>query len=311
MFVHLWKCGNIKNKFMKILKKILRIAGWTMLCIIVFAIAIHLALVIFIKPSLNRDWTADQQVLARATFEADGSDKANKVTITNIRNIKYRSTTDYDVAYYDKTFDLSKLNSVWYMVEPFSGHGAGAAHTLLSFGFENGDYVAVSVEIRKEKGESFSPVKGLLRQYELVYVIADERDVIKLRSNYRKDEVYLYPVQTSKEHMRELFVSMLKRANKLATEPEFYNTLTSTCTTNIVSHINDIVPGRVPLSFKVLMPAYSDQLAYDIGLLDNSLPFLELRAKYHINERAMRSAVADASGSGNSEDINFSRRIRE
>lgn len=240
----------------------------------------YLALTLFVRPSLDRDWTPDQVVLARATISG------NTATVTNIRNIEYRTTKDYDVHYYDKTFDLDTLDSVWYMVEPFSGHGAGAAHTLLSFGFEDGSYVAISVEIRKEKGESFSPIKGVLRQYELVYVIADERDVIKLRSNYRKDDVFLYPVKTTKENMRKLFVSMLERANKLATEPEFYNTLTSTCTTNLVAHVNDIVPGRVPFSYKVLMPAYSDELARAIGLIDDSLSIEDLRAKYRINDRA-------------------------
>lgn len=255
----------------------------------------YLALMVMVRPSLDRDWTPDQAVLARA--EISGT----TVRITNIRNIDYRTTKDYDVRYYDKEFDLNKLETVWYMVEPFSGHGAGAAHTLVSFGFADGEYVAISVEIRKEKGESFSPIKGLLRQYELVYVIANERDVIKLRSNYRKDEVFLYPVNTSKENMQKLFLSMLERANKLATEPEFYNTLTSTCTTNLVSHVNEIVPGRIPFSLKVLMPAYSDELAREIGLIDNTLSIEELRAKYKINDKAPLYA----------DDLLFSKRIRE
>lgn len=250
---------------------------------------------IVVRPSLNRDWNSDQEILAKSVIDG------NKISISNIRNINYRTTSDFDVRYYDKTFDLNKLNSVWYIVEPFSGHGAGAAHTMLSFGFENGDYVSISVEIRKEKGESFGAFAGLLRQFELVYVIADERDIIKLRSNYRKDKVFLYPAKTSKENMQKLFVSMLNRANKLATEPEFYNTLTSTCTTNIVSHVNEIVPGRIPFSYKVLMPAYSDELAYKIGLIDNSLSLEEMRKKYLINERASKYA----------DSIDFSKKIRE
>ena len=270
-------------------------AGKTVLWSIGLLILAHFIFSLIVRPSLNRDWNIDQAVLARATFNS------NLVSISNIRNINYRTTKDYDVRYYDKTFDINKLESVWYMVEPFAGHGAGAAHTLVSFGFEGGDYVSISAEIRKEKGESFSAVKGLLRQYELVYVIADERDVIKLRSNYRKDEVFLYPVRTTKERMRELFISMLKRANKLATEPEFYNTLVSTCTTNIVAHINEIVPGRVPFSFKVLMPAYSDELAYKLGLFDTSMTLEQLREKYRINARAMKYA----------DDPLFSVRIRK
>lgn len=266
-----------------------------LLALILLLVLAYAALIVLVRPSLDRDWTRDQTVLARAEISGD------TVSITDIRNINYRTTSDYDVRYYDKTFDLNKLESVWYMVEPFSGHGAGAAHTLVSFGFAGGDYVAMSVEIRKEKGESFSPVKGILRQYELVYVIADERDVIKLRSNYRKDEVFLYPMKTTKENMRKLLVSMIERANKLATEPEFYNTLTSTCTTNLVAHVNDIVPGRIPWSYKVLMPAYSDELAREVGLIDDTLSIEELRAKYRINDKAMKYA----------DDPLFSERIRE
>ena len=280
----------MSSKKIVFLKKIIKIK---IILIIVILISYGIFSII-VKPSLNRDWNSDQEILAKTVIEG------NKISISNIRNINYRTTSDFDVRYYDKTFDLSKLNSVWYIVEPFAGHGAGAAHTMLSFGFDNGDYVSISVEIRKEKGEKFGAFAGLLRQFELVYVIADERDVIKLRSNYRKDEVFLYPVQTSKENMQKLFVSMLNRANKLATEPEFYNTLTSTCTTNIVSHVNEIVPGRIPLSYKVLMPAYSDELAHKIGLIDNSLSLDELRKKYRINERALKYA----------DSIDFSKKIR-
>lgn len=256
---------------------------------------IYGVLIIFVRPSLNRDWSPDEMVLAHADISS------TTVAITNIRNIDYRTTKDYDIHYYDKTFDLNKIQSVWYMVEPFSGYGAGAAHTLVSFGFEGGDYIAISAEIRKEKGESFSAVKGLLRQYELIYVIADERDVIKLRSNYREDDVFLYPVKTTKANMQKLFISMLTRANKLATEPEFYNTLTNTCTTSIVNHVNELVPGRIPFSYKVLMPGYSDELAQKISLIDTTLPIEELRVKYRINDKAMKYA----------DDPLFSERIRE
>jgi hypothetical protein len=265
-----------------------------MLILIAVLVLAYLVLIVLVRPSLTKNWSPDEVVLARSEISG------NTVRITNIRNISYRTTTDYDVHYYDKTFDIDKLNSVWFMVEPFSGFAAGAAHTLVSFGFEDGSYVSVSVEIRKEVGEKFSPLKGVLRQYELVYIIADERDVIKLRSNYRHDDVFLYPVETSKENMRKLFISMLERGNTLATKPEFYNTLTSTCTTNIVSHVNDIVPGRIPFSYKVLMPAYSDELAQKIGLIDNSLSIEELRAKYRINELALKYA----------DDPEFSKRIR-
>jgi Domain of unknown function (DUF4105) len=265
--------------------------------IIAFAVIVfgYFVFSFIVRPSNNRDWMDDQAILPRAKFSDDA------VTISNIRNINYRTTSDYDVAYYDKTFDLNKLESIWFIVEPFSGHGMGAAHTFFSFGFEGGEYISISVEIRKQKGESFSPTKGLFRQYELMYVVADERDVVKLRSNHRMDDVYMYPGKTTKEHMRMLFVSMLERANKLAEKPEFYNTLTNTCSTNLAKHVNGIVEGRIPYSYKVLMPAYSDELAHDLGLIDSTLTLSELRAKYRINEKAMTYA----------DDPLFSQRIRE
>lgn len=235
------------------------------------------------QPSNDRDWMPDQEVLSYADIRGD------KVTVYNVRNIEYRSVDDYDVQYYDKAFDLNDLVSLDYMVEPFSDY-EGPAHTLLSFGFENDagglEYVAISVEIRKEKGEDFSPWKGMLHEYELMYVIADEQDVIKLRSNYRLDDVYLYPVKADQKKIQELFVSMLQRANSLKEKPEFYNTITSTCTTNIVDHVNDLSEGRVPFSYKVLLPAYSGELAYDLDLIDTDLNFEEAQEKFKIDDLA-------------------------
>ena len=209
--------------------------------------------------------------------------------VTNVRNARYRSVSDYDVRWEDRRYDLRQLNSVWFVVEPFSDL-RGPAHTFLSFGFADGAYVAISVELRKEVGETFHPLRGLLRQYELQYVVGDERDLIGLRANHRRDSVFVYPVQTTPAKMRELFTAMLERANRLAARPEFYNTLWSSCTTNIVAHINAIAPKRVPFSYKVLLPAYSDELAYDLGLLDTALPRDGFRLPHLINGRAAEFA---------------------
>jgi hypothetical protein len=196
---------------------------------------------------------------------------------------------DYDVSYYDRTFDLGELDSVWFVVEPFDGT-PDAAHTCLSFGFKGGQYVAISIEVRKEKGESYSPIKGLFKQYELLYVIADERDVIKLRSNYRNDPVYLYPIRTGAEARRALFLGMLTVANRLGEDPEFYQALRNNCTTRIVDHLNKLFPGKVPFSFKILFPARADRLAFDLGLIDTELSFEEARRRFQINDRARRFA---------------------
>jgi hypothetical protein len=268
-----------------------------LLCILIFVftlLGIALSKIIF-KPSNDRDWSLDQKVLPYAEFHS------NNVLIHNIRNFDYLTTTEYNPAYYDKSFDLDKIKKVYYVVEPFSGI-PGSAHTFLSFEFEGNQFVAISVEIRKEKGESYHPMKGLFNQYEIMYVIADERDVIKLRTNYRKDKVFLYPARTTKERARQLFLEMLKRANYLKDNPEFYNTLTNTCTTNIVNHINSIVPGRVPFfSLSILFPKNSDRLAYKLGLIDTELPFEEARKRYLINERAEKYA----------DDPDFSVKIRQ
>ena len=161
--------------------------------------------------------------------------------------------------------------------------------------------VSFSVEIRKRKGQEFSPLKGLLKQYTLVYVVADEKDVVKLRTNYRKDDVYVYPTRIDQAHAKQLFLSMMQRVNKLHDKPEFYNTITNTCTTNIVRHVNEISEIKVPLSYKVLMPGYSDKLAYDLGLLDTTLPFDKIRERYQINDKAERYAESE----------DFSLKIRE
>lgn len=232
-----------------------------------------------IKPSNNLEWSPDQAVLPYAKVEGD------LIHVYDIRNFTYITTQEYIPNYYNQTYNLSELKSVDFMVEPFSGY-KGAAHTLLSFGFNNGQYLAISVEIRKEKDEHFSAIKGLLKQYELMYVFGDEKDLIKLRSNYRNDTVFLYPVRASNEKIRSLFLDMIGRANSLVANPEFYNTLTNTCTTNIVSHVNKITPKRVPFSYKVLMPAYSDELAYDLGLIDTNKSFEETREMFKINELA-------------------------
>jgi hypothetical protein len=233
------------------------------------------------RPSNRRDWMPDQERLPRVEL------RDRRVRVQNLRHARYRSTSDYLVAWEERTYDLDRLRSAWFVVEPFAGW-EGLAHTLMSFGFEGDEYLAVSVEIRKEKGEEFSPWKGLVRQYELMYVLGDERDLIGLRTNHRRDRVYLYPVRAPLPRLEQMLVSMLRRANQLAEEPEFYNSLTSSCTTNIVRHVNELVPGRVPWSYKIVLPGYSGELAYDLGLIDTDLPFAEAQRHFRIDEKAQR-----------------------
>ena len=213
------------------------------------------------RPSNDRAWMADQARMPAASFDGDA------VAIESFRHATYRGIDDYDVRWDRRAFDLNAIERVDYVVEPFAAW-RGPAHTLLSFGFADGEQVAVSVEIRKEQGESFSPLRGLFKQYEIMYVVGDERDLIGLRVNHRKHPVYVYPVRASKEQVRALFVAMLSRANQLAEQPEFYNTLTNTCTTNIVGHLEDLTGERLTPSLRIVLPGYSDSLAFDLGLVD-------------------------------------------
>jgi endonuclease YncB( thermonuclease family) len=245
------------------------------------------------EPRLDRNWTPDQTIPASAVITGD------EVSITNVRNFTYRSTTDYTPGYYDTKVFLSQLESVDYIVEPFGD--IGAAHTFLSFGFSDGQRLAISVEIRKEVGESFSPWQGLMREYELMYVIADERDVVALRALHRKHDVYVYPTTATPAEAQKLFVSMINRANALMTKPEFYNTLMSNCTTNIVSHINELRDESISFDHRMILPEHSDALAKELGFIAPDLMIEEARARYRINGKAEAASLSE----------NFSKFIRE
>src|SRR4029434_8014314 len=142
------------------------------------------------------------------------------------------------------------------------------AHVMMSFGTRADDYTCVSIEIRREKGEKYSPLAGFMHEYELMYIVGDERDLVQLRAIHRLDDVYVYRTRGTPDQARLLFVDMLERANKLAREPEFYHTVTNNCTTNVVDHINKFWPHRIAYNLQVLLPGYTDRLVYELGLLD-------------------------------------------
>jgi len=245
-----------------------------------------------IPPSNNRAWQPDVAVLPWATITG------NKVTVHRIRNCDYRSETDYTCSYYDRTFDLDKLKSVdgflVYWGSPL------IAHTMLSFGFEGQGQVCFSIETRKEKGEEYSAVKGFFKQYELTYIVADERDVVRLRTNYRKEDVYLYRLKADPALVRTVFLDYLRQVNRLHDRPEWYNALTSNCTTNIRGHTAPYT-GKTKLDWRIIVNGFIDEMMYERGTVNTSLPFAELKKRSYINARAR---LADR-------DEDFSRRIRE
>jgi LPXTG-motif cell wall-anchored protein len=248
-----------------------------------------------IRPSNDRDWQPEVAVLPYATIDGD------LVTLHNIRNFDYRSETDFTPAYYDKTFDLRRLDSVDLIATYWMG--PQVAHIMLSFGFAGQDYVAFSIETRKERSEEYSTLKGFFRQYELYYVVADERDVIRVRTNYRKnppEEVYVFRAHGPTENGRRLFMGYVRKINSLKDRPEFYNTLTTNCTTNILMHAR-VNPGHLHFNWKILLSGYAPEYVYEKGRFDTSLPFEELKKRSRINEAAQAADRA----------ADFSQRIRD
>lgn len=249
-----------------------------------------------IEPSNQRDWLADVAVLPHASIEGD------MVTVHDIRNFDYRSETDFTPAWYDRRFDLRQLQGVDLVAVYWMG--PAIAHIFLSFDFGKGDHLAVSIETRKEKGEGYSTLKGFFRQYELYYVVADERDVIRLRTNYRHDppeDVYVYRLKGDLDNGRRLFLEYMQRINELHERPEFYNTLTTNCTTTIWMNTR-VNPSHLPFDWRILASGYLPEFLYEQGRLDTrGLPFAELQQQVHVNARAQ---AADSAA-------DFSRRIRE
>ena len=242
----------------------------------VFALVLVFWLVL--PPSNDRDWQPDAAKLSFATIIG------NTVTIRNIRNCDYRGESDYVVRHYDRTFNLESLRSMdLFLVDWGLPH---IAHTMLSFGFNGDEYVCFSIETRKKKGEQYSAVRGFFKQYELITVVADERDVVRLRTNFRKGEdVYLYRLKAPPELIRMIFMDYLHSVNMLREKPEWYNALTLNCTTGIWKHIVPYYP-KATFDWRILASGYVDEMAYELGALDQTLPFQELKRRSRINERS-------------------------
>ncbi len=221
-----------------------------------------------LQPSNTRDWQPDVAVLPYADINR------NQVTIHNIRNCDYRTETDFTVQLYDKTFALDQLRTVdMYLV---TWGSPDIAHTMVSFGFTSGDYVCFSIETRKQIGQSYSAVKGLFRQFELTYVVADERDLVRLRTNYRKDEeVCLYRLQVTPAAGQKLFLDYLRRVNELHEHAVWYNALTDNCTTGI--RAQRAAADRAPWNWRMLLNGHLDELLYARGTIVTNLPFTELK----------------------------------
>ena len=263
---------------------------------------------VVLEPRRDRAWAVEQAVMPRV--EIDGP----LVHVRDARRFRWRSETDFTPGYYDAVYDVRTLDSMHYAVAPFS-KGGGLAHVFLCFGFADGQHVAISAEARRPRGRAYDPVASLFRQYELMYVVGDERDVLGLRGVAAKGRVQLYPARTTAPRRREIFLDMMRRAADLDARPEFYNLATSNCMNNILYHLRRLdeagargdgdaagaLPRRpIPSELQLALTGFSDRVAYDLGYLDTDLPFARAREVFRVDDRIRRHL----------HDADFSQRIR-
>ena len=243
-----------------------------------------------LQPSNNRAWAED---VART---ATGIVVGDRLVVHDVRNFVWRSDSDFEPNWETRSYDLSKLKGLDLIMSYWSGEAI--AHTIVSFGFSDGQQLAFSIEIRKEKTESYSALAGFFRAYELSFIAADERDVVGVRTNVRGEDVRIYRLRVSPSQTRALLLEYIAEANDLARAPRFYNSLTTNCTTQIFRMVRAIQPG-LPLDYRILLAGYVPQFIYDRGAMAAGFPFDVLRDQSHIRGKAA------------SNDPDFSRMIRQ
>jgi len=257
---------------------------WSWVVVLALFCAIFSAWWLLIPPSNDRNWQADVAVLPWAEIDDP------LVTVHNIRNVDYRTETDYTVRHYDRSFDLTTLQSVDLFLVYWGS--PSIAHTIMSFGFANGSYLSISIETRKEVGEAYSAVKGFFKQFELTYVVADERDIVRLRTNYRQGEdVYLYRLNVPLEFTRKVLLDYLAEVNSLKEHPEWYRALFTNCTTSILRHTTPYNPNP-RFDYRFIVNGYLDEMLNERKLIDQGLPFVELKKLSHINAKALAAGKA-------------------
>jgi hypothetical protein len=231
-----------------------------------------------LRPSNDGEWQADVAKVSWAETQGD------RLIFHNVRNFDYRTETDFTVRYEDRAYDLSKLRGLDLFMSYWGS--PAIAHTIMSWEFDGSPPLAISIETRKQKGQEYSAVKGFFRQYAIAYVAADERDIVRLRTNYRGEQVYLYKLNVSPERARALLMEYVTTMNRLVDTPAFYNALVDNCTTSIRGHVRVAMPNGPRPDWRLLANGYADEMLYDHGTIDTRLPFQQLRARSHINAQA-------------------------
>jgi uncharacterized protein DUF4105 len=249
--------------------------------ILVFAAVV--AWWIAIPPSHDRNWRQEVAVMPRAVIDGD------RVRITGVRNFEYRSRNDFTPRYEEREVSLSHLTGLDFYVSYWTEGLVG--HTFVSFIFDNAPPLSISIETRPEVGEGFDPIASMFKQFELIYVVGDEHDIVGVRTTHRRETVYLYRLNADVDKVRQLLLVYLARINELADRPEWYHLLSNSCTINIIRYLN--AAGRKGgFDIRHLFNGLIDSYLYHSGRIDTSLPFDELRARSLINAAAQAADAA-------------------
>lgn len=260
--------------------------------------------VAFVTPNADIDWAPEQARQPHVEFIEDSIDgdsvSGKRVHVDHVRNFTWRTATEFEPAFYNRTYDVNQLDSMYYCVAAMP-LWEGVAHVFVSFGFTDGKFVAVSVEGRRPEGVPYRLIPSMFRRFQLMYVVGDERDVLGLRGAIWKKPVYFYPVRSTPERKRAIFLDVMERAHSLEEHPEFYHLITNNCMNNITWHLRRIGGRAVPGDLRVLLTGFSDRVAYYMGFIDTDLPFAKAREAFRVDQWMQTQPL----------DAEFSKRLRE
>jgi hypothetical protein len=258
------------------LRSVIKAVGISVVAVLLF----WAVLVVVFQPSHERDWELGQERLPRFVFQDE------RFSVENFRNFDWTGETSAEARYETREFDLTEITGVDVFISHFDEF-EGLAHIFLSFGFSDGRHIVVSMETRREKGEEFSPVLGVLRQFEIVYVVGSEADIVGLRTDIRDERVYLYRTVASPEKARDLLLKIAGDVNGIFAQPRMYNTLTDNCTNVLTRRVEDISDVKFPLTWKTVFPGYFDEVLYEMGLIPSTGDFAETKRRNLIDNTSV------------------------
>lgn len=241
-----------------------------------FVISFSVVTVLF-QPSHDRDWEFGQEKLPHVTIQED-----KEVIIENFRNFEWKDDGTAEARYETREFDFESLKTVDVFISHFDDF-EGLAHIFLSFGFAENEHVVVSLETRREKGEEFSPLLGILRQLEIIYIVGSEEDIVGLRTDIRNERVYVYPTKATQDQAQKLFTLLVQDINAVYEKARMYNTLTHNCTNELSRRVEDMTELDFPFTWKTVLPGYFDEILYDLNIIDSSCTFAESKEKHLID----------------------------